>query len=116
MTTRDFAWLWVSSYAASLTAFSARIAFLLFAVASDPPDDPQAYARWARKRRWLIFSEFSALPMFATLAVLGAAKGWVDPVTAVIGALVSGALGFAFFLHAIEGVIRRRLALGEQRP
>jgi hypothetical protein len=116
MGAREFAWLWAAAYVAALVAFAARMAFLLFGIATDPPDDPGAYQRWARRRRWLIISEFAALPMFATLAVLSAAKGWVDPVTAVIGALVSGALGFAFFLHAVEALIRRRLAIGEGRP
>ncbi|KKC24942.1 hypothetical protein [Sphingomonas sp. SRS2] len=114
MGARDIAWLWVLAYGAALTAFAARIAFLLFGIAGDPPDDPALYQRWSRKRRWLIISEFAALPMFATLAVLGAAKGWVDPVTAVIAALISGALGFAFFLHAVEAIVRRRLSIEER--
>lgn len=113
MTFRDIAWLWVAAYGAALVAFVARIFFLL-GLQVDPPEDVVLRARWTRKRRWLMISEFAALPMFATLSVLGAAKGWCDPVTAVILALISGALGFAFFLHALEAVVRRRLELPEK--
>ncbi|PTQ12968.1 hypothetical protein CLG96_02155 [Sphingomonas oleivorans] len=115
MSPRDLAVLWAAAYGAALTAFAARVTWLLFGVAPAPPEDPAAYARWARKRRWLIISEFAALPMFATLAVLGAAQGWVSPVAAVLGALFGGALGFAFFVHALEAVVRRRIGLDEAK-
>jgi hypothetical protein len=113
MGTREYTWLWLLSYGAALTAFAARVSFLLFGLGTEPPNDPSEIDQWRRKRRWLILSEFSALPMFATLAVLGAAKGWVDPVSAVIAALISGALGFAFFLHAVEAIVRRRFSIDE---
>ena len=109
MTNREAAVLWVLAYGAALSAFVARIVYLLGVVTIDPPPEPQAVQQWQRKRRWLVASEFAALPMFATLSVLAVAQGWLSPVAAVIAALVSGALGFAFFVHALETVVRNRL-------
>lgn len=109
MTHRDAAVLWLIAYGSALCAFVARIVYMLGVVTVDPPDDPLQLARWQRRRRWLVASEFAALPMFATLSVLAAWQGWLTPVAAVIAALVSGALGFAFFVHALESVIRSKL-------
>lgn len=113
MTFRDFAWQWALTYLVALSAFAARMAWLLFGVAPDPPDDPAEHARWRRKRLWLFVSEFSALPMFTTLAVLSTAQGWVTPVLGAILCCVSGALGFAFFVHALEFMVRRRIGMPE---
>lgn len=78
-----------------------------------PPVDPDAFGLWQRKRRWLIFSELSALPAFATISVLvGRLREW--PVEGVILlSMVLGALGFAFFLDALQTLVRRRVGLGE---
>jgi hypothetical protein len=111
MTSRDLFLLWLGAYAAALSASAARLGLQL--AAGDPPEDPAGLRRWKRRRAWLIGAEMSALPMFATLAVLAAAQGWCSPVAAVCLALVSGALGFAFFIHALEAIVRRQLKLPE---
>lgn len=108
----DVITLWAISYFAALFAFVARITYLLGIADPQLPEDPLDRARWERRRRWLIIAEFSALPMFSTIAVLAAYRGLVDPVTAVIFALVSGALGSAFFLHALGILVSRRFGLG----
>ena len=102
--------LWLVAYGAALVAFAARITFLL-GFRPDPPEEEIERARWLRKRRWLIASEFAALPLFATTAVLAVIEHWLTPVTGVLFALVAGALGFAFFLHALDTVLRRRIGL-----
>lgn len=102
--------LWLSAYGAAVVAFAARITFML-GFNPDPPPDPVERAIWARRRRWLIISEFTALPMFATTAVLAVAQGWIAPVTGVLFALIAGAMGFAFFLHALDTVLRRRIGM-----
>lgn len=116
---KQFLWWWLLAYMGALTGFSARMAYKLFGIASAPPTDPAELAGWRRKRRWLMISEFAALPMFATLAVLSTAKGWTDPVTSVIAAMILGALGFAFLLHALEtaadSFIRSRFPTPEDR-
>lgn len=106
--------LWLVAYGAALVAFAARITFLL-GFRPDPPEEDIERARWLRKRRWLIASEFAALPLFATTAVLAVIEHWLTPVTGVLFALVAGALGFAFFLHALDTVLRRRIGLDAPR-
>ena len=110
MSWREAAELFFTCYAAALVAFAARVTYKL-GFNPDPPDDPGELARWVRRRRWLLFSEFSALPLFATSAVLAADARWLSPVSSVMFALVAGALGFAFFLHALDTVVRRRLGM-----
>jgi hypothetical protein len=110
MTHDEIIRLWLAAYGAALVAFGARITFLL-GFRPDPPEDPLARAQWIRKRRWLIVSEFAALPLFATTAVLAVVERWVTPVSGVLFALVAGALGFAFFLHALDTVLRRRIGM-----
>jgi hypothetical protein len=115
MTHDEILRLWLTAYGAALVAFAARITFLL-GFRPDPPEDPLERARWVRKRRWLIASEFAALPMFATTAVLAVVEHWMTPVSGVLFALVAGALGFAFFLHALDTVLRRRIGMDGATP
>jgi hypothetical protein len=116
MPREDIMWLWLAAYVGTLFGFVARVAWLL-GVKPDPPTDPVEAARWRRRRLWLVGSEFAALPLFATIAVIGTVEGWLSPVKGVLFALVSGALGFAFFLHALETVLRRKIGMaGDDRP
>lgn len=112
MKTDDFI-LWLLSLVGGLALCGARLGWLLFRVAPLPPADETAFALWERKRRWLIFSELSALPAFAMVAVMvGKLRHW--PVEGVILlSMVLGALGFAFFLDALQTIIRRRFVIEE---
>src|SRR3546814_12005736 len=101
------------SLAGGLALCGARLGWLLFRVAADPPDDPAALAMWERKRRWLIISELSALPAFATLAVL---VGQLRPVPVGGGIILSmclGALGLAFFLDPSRPNVQTRAGMGK---
>ena len=115
MSQREILILWLVAYGAALVAFAARITFML-GFAPDPPENDIERARWLRKRRWLIGSEFAALPLFATAAVLGVVEHWLSPVTGVLFSLVAGAMGFAFFLHALDTVLRRRIGMDGAAP
>lgn len=108
---KDDFFLWILSLAGGLALCGARLGWLLFRVAPDPPVDPVALRMWERKRRWLIISELSALPAFATISVvIGRLREW--PVEGVILlSMVLGALGFAFFLDALQTLVRRRLGI-----
>lgn len=103
--------LWALSLLGGLALCGARLGWLLFRVAPDPPLDIDAFKLWQRKRRWLIFSELSALPAFATISLLvGRLREW--PVEGVILlSMVLGALGFAFFLDALQTIVRRRIGM-----
>lgn len=108
--------LWLLSLIAGLALCGARLGWLLFGVAPEPPADPAAFVLWQRKRRWLVFSELSALPAFATISVtIGRLRGW--PIEGVIlFSMVLGALGFAFFLDALQTLVRRKVGLAEGAP
>jgi len=101
--------LWMLSLAGALALCGARLGWALFGIAPEPPVDGEAFKLWRRKRRWLMFSELSALPAFATISVMvGRLQKW--PVEGVILlAMVLGALGFAFFLDALQTIVRRRM-------
>src|SRR3546814_7220908 len=102
------------SLAGGLALCGARLGWLLFRVAADPPDDPAALAMWERKRRWLHISELSALPAFATFAVL-VGKLRHRPVEGVILlSMVLGELGFAFFLVALQHIDRKSTSLNSR--
>ncbi|HEY4546093.1 MAG TPA: hypothetical protein VIG90_06670 [Pedomonas sp.] len=106
--------LWLLAWGGSLAFAGARMGFILFGLSSDPPDDPKARDAWERKRRWLIISELSALPAFASLAmVVGRMRDW--PIEGIIlFSMILGAVGFAFFLDALQAILRRRLGLTEK--
>jgi hypothetical protein len=101
--------LWFISFAASLTVIGARIGYTLFNVKHAPPEDPELFAHWRRKRTWLIVSELSAVPAFATAGVVATIYWDLSPIASVLTAMILGALGFSFLLHALETLVRRRL-------
>lgn len=105
--------IWLFALGGSLAGLGARLTFLLARMPPEPPEDPKARAAWERKRRWLIISELSALPAFASLAMaVGYLQQW--PVAGiVILSMVLGALGFAFLLDALKSLLRQRLGLKE---
>jgi hypothetical protein len=104
--------LWLISFAASLTVVAARVGFYMYGVnAEQPPEDPAVLRQWKRKRTWLLVSELSALPAFATLGVVATDYYNLSPIASVLIAMVLGALGFGFLLHAVEVIVRRRLEI-----
>lgn len=105
--------LWVINLLAGLALCGARLGWLLFKVAPIPPEDKVALEMWRLKRRWLIISELSALPSFATLAIIiGRLRHW--PIEGMIlFSMILGALGFAFFLDALQTILRKKLGLFE---
>lgn len=104
--------LWLLSLLGGLAMVGARLGWMLFSIAPEPPSDPVAFGMWQRKRRWLVFSELSALPAFAMLAVtIGRLKGWPD-IGVILFTMALGALGFAFLLDALQTIFRKRLGLG----
>lgn len=110
MKLEDFV-LWLLSLFGGLALCGARLGWMLFGVAAEPPVDSAAFALWRRKRLWLVISELSALPAFATISVLvGRLREW--PMEGVILlSMVLGALGFAFFLDALQTLVRKRIGM-----
>jgi hypothetical protein len=74
-----------------------------------PPEDALAFAAWRRKQLWSAVGEFLTIPAFGA-AWIGAAYKWHPAIELVIaGCLVSGALGFGFWIDAIGRLINRKI-------
>lgn len=110
----DLAVLYLSSLLGGLALCGARLGWILFRVSPVPPDEAAALALWRLKRRWLIISELSALPAFATISVIvGRLQAW-PPEGVILFSMVLGALGFAFFLDALQTIVRKRIGMEEK--
>ena len=69
--------LWLLAWGGGLAICGAKLAYMLFGISSEPPDDPVALRAWVRKRKWLVISELAALPAFASIAVIiGKLRAW----------------------------------------
>lgn len=111
MNKTDLLTLFSLSFLAALSGVCARIGYQLFRIDVNEPIEEKARQNWRRKRRWLAISEISALPFFAFLAV--ASKIWFDlgDISAILIAMVCGALGFGFLLDGLQFLVRKRLEL-----
>jgi hypothetical protein len=77
-----------------------------------PPVDALPFAAWRRKQLWSAIGEFMTIPAFGA-AWIGAAYRWHPPVELIIpGCLISGALGFGFWIDAIGRLINRKIGNG----
>lgn len=111
MNWNDFLW-WLTALFGGLMICGAKLAYMLFGIPQEPPTSPTALRSWERKRRWLVISELAALPAFASVAVIaGKMQHW--PIEGVVGlSMVLGAMGFAFFLDALQTIVRKRIDMG----
>lgn len=107
----DTAIAWVACLFAALCAVCARLARDLWNVSITIPTDPMELSLWRRRRRWMIWSEFAALPCFATVS-LAAALYWDVPiVAAILMSIALGGLGFGFLLNGLQAVIRKKMGI-----
>ena len=110
---RDFLVWWILSLAAAATVAIGRIGYTLWRISPDEPDDPVAAKHWRRRRKWLVFSELSALPAFATISVVAVAYWGLSPVAGVLLSMGLGGIGFVMLLDALQFLFRQRLGLPE---
>lgn len=103
-----FLW-WLASLFAAASIVTARLGFRLYGNAAPPPADPEALARWLRRRRWITIAEFSALPAFATTSVVLVSYYGLDPVAGVLIAMAEACLGFALLIDAAAWLFRQRI-------
>lgn len=96
---------------AALTGLSARLAMRLFNFEETPPIDAEQLKVWKRRRTYMIISESSALPAFATGWMAAALQWDLSIPLVVLGSMCSGALGFGFLIHALQLYITKRAAL-----
>lgn len=109
----DITILWLLSFGSSLTVVTARLGLALFAVSQVPPVEPELLERWKRRRTYLMVSELCALPAFATAGVTATVYWDLPPIASVLIAMVLGALGFGFLMHAVETIVRKRLEMDQ---
>lgn len=109
----DYVYLWVLAILASATVVGGKIGSFMWGLAPDPPVDPAAAEHWARRRRWLAYSEVSALPAFATIGVTAVAYGDLNPIAGVLIAMGLGAVGFPLLLDGAQWLFRKRLGMPE---
>lgn len=104
--------LWCLLALAALSGLSARLAMNLFHVDQVPPDDPVAFKHWKRRRTYMVISEVSALPAFATGWMAAALQWHLSIPFVVLGSMTCGALGFGFLIHALQIYVTRRVNNG----
>ncbi|CAM8655252.1 hypothetical protein [Sphingobium cupriresistens] len=111
MEPREFVWLWILSMLAAATVVGGKIGAFMWGLSPDPPNDAAAAAHWARRRRWLAYSEVSALPAFATIGVTAVAYGDLNPIAAVPISMALGGVGFPLLLDGAQWLFRKRLGM-----
>ena len=108
---KDFIYWWLAGLIAAATIAGGRIGLFLFRLAPDPPDDPVLAAHWLRRRRWLVWSELSALPAFATISVSSVRYWHLEPAAAVLIAMALGGVGFVLLVDGAQWMFRRRIGM-----
>lgn len=103
--------LWLVCLFAGLCAVCARLAHDLWNVSIDVPSEPEELRHWSRRRRWMIWSNFAALPCFATIGVSAVLYYDIPNVVAVLISMALGALGFGFLLNGLQAIIRKRVGI-----
>ena len=103
--------LWLLSTFAALTMIAGRLGRALFGLAGDPPEDPVSLQHWQRRRKWLAYSELSALPAFGTIGVAATVHFNLPPVASVGISMVLGAVGFGMVLDAAVFLFRKRVGV-----
>ena len=114
MEPREWIHLWLLALLASATVVGGKIGSFLWGLAPDPPSDPAAAVSWTRRRRWLAYSEISALPAFATIGVTAVAYGSLNPIAGVLIAMALGAIGFPLLLDGAQYLYRKRLGMPQK--
>lgn len=100
--------LWCLLALAALTGLAARLATRLFSLSDIPPTDPVLLQSWKRRRMYMVISEVSALPAFATGWMAAALQWHLAIPLVVLGSMTTGALGFGFLIHALQLYITKR--------
>lgn len=103
--------LWCLLALAALAGLSARIAMRLFSLDDIPPTDVAALKIWKRRRLYMVISEVSALPAFATGWMAAALQWQLAIPLVVLGSMITGALGFGFLIHALQLYVTKRAVL-----
>jgi hypothetical protein len=109
---REYLIWWLLCLLGAATVVGAKISRGLWGPDSvEPPVDPTEARHWARRRRWMIWSQIAALPAFATIAITAVEYWHLNPVAGILIAMGLGGLGFVMLVDALQWLFRRRLGL-----
>lgn len=108
----QYALWWILSFLAAATIVGARIGSWLYGEkALEPPEDPQLLHHWQRRRMWIVISEMSALPAFASLSVAGTKYWELDAWVSIPLAMILAILGFLLLLDGVQRTFYKRLGI-----
>jgi hypothetical protein len=113
---QDFLIWWAVSLLAAAMMAGGKLGMMLFRLANDPPADPVLAEHWKRRRRWLTYAEFSALPAFATISVAITAQQQLDPIFSVLISMALGGIGLTLLIDGLVWKFRKRLGLPDELP
>jgi hypothetical protein len=104
---RDLLPTFLIACAAALAAILGRFGYQ---VKSDPPPaDAEALRAWRRRWLWTLAGEAATVPALG-IGWGSAALNWSLSVPLTVGgAMVCGALGFGFWLDAVQRIVTRKL-------
>lgn len=103
---------WLLSLLAAATIVAARIGNWLYGEkAPPPPEDPELMHHWRRRRMWIVISEVSALPAFASLSVAGTKYWDLDAWVSIPLAMMLAIVGFLLLLDGVQRAFYKRLGV-----
>jgi hypothetical protein len=106
-----FIW-WLLSMIAAATIVGARIGNWLYGEKAPPPPlDATMLRDWKRRRMWIIISETSALPAFASLSVAATYYWSLDPWISIPIAMLLAILGFLLLLDAVQRTFYKKMGI-----
>lgn len=108
---RDFLMWWAFAMIAGATVAVGQIAHKLARIDVEEPTDPAKLAAWQKRKMWLVITELSALPAFATMATAGRIYFEVHPVVGVLVTMFLGFVGFAMLIDGAKFVFRKRVGI-----
>lgn len=107
----DFLSWWFINMVAGATVLVGQVAHKLARLDLDAPTDPARLEHWHKRKKWLVVTEFSALPAFTTMSVAVVSYLDMPPVAGVIINMVLGFVGFAMVIDGARYVFRARLSI-----
>ena len=109
---REYLVWWLLCLLTSATIVGGKIAYALYGPTTiEPPVDLIEAQHWARRRRWIIWSQLAALPAFATISITAVEYWHLNPVAGILIAMGLGGIGFVLLVDAIQWLFRRRIGL-----
>lgn len=110
----EYAFAWFFSLVGAATIIGARIGAWLYGPnAVPPPEEPERLHSWKRRRLWIVVSELSSLPAFASLSVVATVYYGVSPWFSIPISMGLAIVGFLLLLDGVQRGFRVRFGVPE---